>query len=225
MKTLILATAILFPLFAQAIVPINGGMAPGTTVVVNNGPGDHTNPHVSGQIAVYMDLNPGSGVVRYFNFTTGIDLAIPGQPSYSDTLPDVFGNRISFSRQTVDRSALMVFDLSSGVLTEIAPQAGSQRFQSSIGGNTVAVVDQALGGGGIVVADITAPLAPPIILTGTPSSDTNGNPSVAPAGNAVVWERCNVTFTNCSVLKSIFSGGAWGAAQVISAGEIGRAHV
>ena len=112
----------------------------------------------------------------------------------------------------------MVFDLSSGTVTEIAPLAGSQRFSTSIGGNTVAVVDQALGGGGILVADITAPLAPPIILSGTPSSDTNGNPSVAPAGNAVVWERCNLTFTACSVLKSIFSGGAWGAPQVVGPG-------
>lgn len=219
MKTLILATAILFPLFAQAIVPINGGMAPGTTVVVNNGPGDQTDPHVSGSIAVYTDLNPGSGVVRYFNFATGVDLPIPNPIlGAADTLPGVSGNRISFSRQTGDRNALMVFDLSLGTVTEIAPQAGSRRFSTSIGGNTVAVVDQALGGGGILVADITAPLAPAIILTGTPSSDTNGNPSVAPAGNAVVWERCNVTFTNCSVLKSIFSGGAWGAAQVVSAG-------
>ena len=219
MKTLILATAILIPLFAQAIVPINGGMAPGTTVVINNGPGDQTDPHVSGSIAVYTDLNPGSGVVRYFNFATGVDLPIPNPIlGAADTLPGVSGNRISFSRQTGDRNALMVFDLSLGTVTEIAPLAGSMRFSTSIGGNTVAVVDQSLGGGGILVADISAPLALPILLSGTPSSDTNGNPSVAPAGNAVVWERCNVMFTNCSVLKSIFSGGAWGAAQVVSAG-------
>ncbi len=220
MKTFLITAAMLIPLLAHAIVPINGGMAPGTTIVINNGLGDQTDPHVSGSIAAYNDLNPGSGVVRYFNFTSGVDLPIPNSsPGNGDTLPNISGNRISFSRQMVDRNALMVFDLSLGTVTEIAPQVGSKRFTSSIGGNTVAVVDQALGGGGIVVADISAPLASPILLSGTPTSDNNSNPSVAPAGNAVVWDRCDLTFTICSVQKSIFSGGAWGAAQVVSSGR------
>jgi len=52
-----------------------------------------------------------------------------------------------------------------------------------------------------MAADIAAPLAPLTNLNN--SDDFDGNPSVSPAGTAVVWERCDGSFTNCGVMKSI----------------------
>ena len=62
MKTLLLAAALLAPpALCAAITPVNGGIVGGSITVVNNGPGDQTDPHVSGNLAVYTDLNPVSG--------------------------------------------------------------------------------------------------------------------------------------------------------------------
>ena len=40
---------------AGAVTPIDGGDAGGTPITINNGPGDQSEPHVSGNLAVYTD--------------------------------------------------------------------------------------------------------------------------------------------------------------------------
>ena len=216
MKTLILAAALLAPALCAAITPLNGGIVGGAVIVVDNGPGYQTDPHVSGNLAVYNDLNPGAGRIRVFDLLSGTSFAIPaGAPGDADTLPDVHGRYVSFSRQSASRNAVMVYDVVTGTTVEIAPLAGSQRFSTALGGNTVAFVDQSIGNGDILVADITAPLAPAVKLSASPL-EIDGNPSVSPTGNAVVWERCDAAFTTCAVMKSIRSGGVWGPPQVVS---------
>lgn len=216
MKSLILAAALLAPALCAAITPVNGGIVEGAITVVNNGPGDQTDPHVSANLAVYTDLNPGSGQIRVFDFLTSTDFAIPlGLPGEADTLPDVFGRYVSFSRYMASRNAVMVYDVVSGTTVEIAFLAGSARFATALGGSTVAFADQGIGNGDILVGDITTPLAPAVNLSAS-ALEIDGNPAVSPAGNVVLWEYCDATYTNCGVKKAVYSGGAWGPAQMVS---------
>jgi hypothetical protein len=141
MNTIKYGAAMLF-LTAQslAITPINGGaISGGTPVTINISDGDQTDPHVSGDIAAYTDIAGSS--IRYFNFATHVDAAIPTTPDVIDILSDVSGSRIAFSRIEIDRNALMVFDTSTATLTEIDPHAGTNRYITAIGGNTVAFID------------------------------------------------------------------------------------
>lgn len=223
MRTLFLAAvALVVPALCAAITPLNGGIVGGTITVVDNGPGDQTDPHVSGNVAVYNDFAAGSGRIRVFDFLSGTGFAIPVVvPGDADTLADVNGRYVSFSRQSASRNAVMVYDLVAGTTVEIAPLAGSRRFASAIGGNTVAFVEQYVGIGGtsggsdILVGDITAPLVPPVNVSAS-ALEINGNPSVSPTGNVVLWEYCDATYTNCGVKKAVYSGGAWGPAQMVS---------
>src|SRR5450432_674559 len=130
----------LIPAPAMAITPINGGaIAGGTPVTINVTDGDQTDPHVSGDIAAYTNIQ--GATIRYFNFATGVDATIPAGPTVIDILSDVSGNLISFSRIEPDRNAIMLFNTSTGTLTEIDPHAGSNRLGAAIGGNTVAFID------------------------------------------------------------------------------------
>jgi hypothetical protein len=161
----------------QAIVPANGGQVTSPKVTINNGPNDQTEPHVSGNLAAYTDYSSGSGRIRYFNFLTGSDTAVPIPPGDVDSLSSVSGNRIAFSRQTSDRRATIVFDTLTLTFTEIDPHPGSSRFSTAIGGDTLAFLDTASGNGDIMVYDLAANplgLAPPQNLSA--SLDIDGNP-------------------------------------------------
>jgi hypothetical protein len=99
---------------AGAVTPANGGDAGGTTTTINNGPGDQTDPHVSGDLAVYTDNTGATSTIHYFDFRTGSDHVVPNAGDY-DLLSDVNGGRIVFSRLRPDgRVAVVLFDTVSG---------------------------------------------------------------------------------------------------------------
>jgi len=109
------AVASLFVAIAAfGLTPANGGLAGGTTITIDNGPGDQTDPHVNGDLAVYTDSNPPSQI-RYYDFVTLANNAVPSGPAGSrDLLSDVFGDLIAFSRINPDFStSAMVYDVSS----------------------------------------------------------------------------------------------------------------
>ena len=62
---------------AGAVTPVNGGDAGGTTIAVNNGPGDQTEPHVSGDHAVYTSREGVESGIRYHDLASGADLVVP----------------------------------------------------------------------------------------------------------------------------------------------------
>jgi hypothetical protein len=201
---------------AAAVVAIDGGMAPGTTIPIDIGPGDQTDPHVSGNLVAYTDYGTGVGRIGYRDFATAAAGFIPAG-AVVDSLPNVFGQQISFSRQWLDRDAIMLFDAVTGSLVEFAPQAGSRRFASALGGHTLAFVDQGVDSGSILVGDVTAPAGPLTNLSqGKPAGSFDGHPAVAPDGSAVVWERCDHLFTDCWTMRALYAGGVWGAAEVVS---------
>src|SRR2546430_3236163 len=137
MKTLawgvmiVAAFSLASPGVAAAVTPIDGGAVGGTVTVVNNGSGDQTDPHVSGDVAAYTDgTDPQS--IRVYRFSTSVDSAVPSPPGASDHAPDVSGNLVSFTRSEGSCSALMIYDVSNASTTEIDPQACAQRYVGAL---------------------------------------------------------------------------------------------
>ena len=197
---------------AMAVVPASGGTVGGPPVTINADAGDQNDPHVSGTLATYTGNQSTTSNIRYFDFLTGSDVAVPSNPGDRDLLSDVSGNRIAFSRVTTDRVACMVYDVAANLLIEVAPAPGTNRLGGALGGNTVAFVDLLSGGQDIVVADL--PSGAPVNISA--SADRDFNPALAPSGNAVVWQHDSAT-TFSDILKATRSGGVWSSPQVVSA--------
>jgi hypothetical protein len=201
---------------AHAVTPVNGGDAGGTAIALNNGVGDQSEPHVDGNLAVYTDRATifAPGTIHYYDFLTGIDSAVPsGEPGDSDILSDVNGSRIAFSRTRASdgATAVMLFDATSGDVTELDPQGPEMmRFGAAVGGDTVAYAEFAFGGGEIFAYDLAAGTATNL----SQSPDLDMNPSVSPAGDVVVWERC--IGSNCDIFQSLRAAGIWGPPTVVA---------
>jgi len=196
-------------LFAQTIVPVNAVTPTLTPVTINASAGDQYDPHVSGDWAAYTD---GSGI-RYFNFVTGVDAAIPPSTSTRDLLSNISGSKIVFSRVTAGKTAVMVFDALTPAVApvEIDPAPATTRFGDAIGGNTVAYIDFGLQANGeLVISDLGT-------LTSTRvTNDTalDSNPSVSSDGNVVVWEHCLDSLTQCDIWQAVKAGGIWSTSTV-----------
>ena len=209
---------------AGAVTPVNGGNVGGTTIPVNNGLGDQTEPHVSGDLAVYTEradiFSPGT--IHYFDFPTTSDSIVPvGALGDSDVLSDVNDGRIVFSRtRALDGStAVMLFDTTTSDLTELDPTgSGTIRFGAAVGGDTVAYAEFAFNPGEIYAYDIPAGTATNV----SQSPDLDVGPAVSPAGDVVVWERC--FGSNCDIYESVRSGGSWGAPTVVAATSANEAN-
>jgi hypothetical protein len=218
MRTLELATffavILAVAMAASAVVPANGGMVGGTLVTVAASPaGNHLYPRVDGDIATYTN-DLANSTISYFDFAAALNHTIPTEPFSFDEISDVNGGVVSFSRQHPDgRRDLMAFDIASATLTTLTPP-GHEVFSSAIGADTVAFVDAAIGDSDIFVAHISSPGAPPVNLSNSPDFETGV--AISPAGDVVVWDRCDNPITACGVWKSEFAGGTWGPAQVVS---------
>ena len=205
LKRFVLAYLLALPAAALAITPVDGGSIGGADTTVNSGPGDQTDPHVSGDLAAYTDQS-GAFSIRYFTFPSSLDFAIPGGAG-TDFLSDVSNGRITFTRILDGRGRIMVFDTASSTMTEVAPSATAHRLGSAIGNNTVAFIEV---GNTLFVADLGGGSATAI------SSPGAQNPAVSPNGNVVVWDQCS-GILNCDVMRSTFAG-AWSAPAVVATG-------
>jgi hypothetical protein len=195
---------------AQVIVPVNGTAPTLTPVTINSSAGDQFDPHVSGDWAAYTS---DTGI-RYYNFATNTDAAVPLGPSADDLLSDVSGSKIAFARVIVGvKTSVMVFDAATPAIApvEVDPAASTKRIGAAIGGNTVAYVDFSLQANGeLVVSDLNTLVSTRI----TNDTVIDGNPSVSPDGNVVVWERCASSLTNCDIWQAVKTGGVWNASVV-----------
>jgi hypothetical protein len=201
----------LVPAVALAITPTNGGLVSGTGVTIDNSSGNQTDPHVSGNLAAYTDL--ADKRIHYYDFSSAANAFIPPGDSLADTLSDVSGNLVSFTRQTpAGDFEVAVFDVSTSTVTLIAPDAGDVRLGSALGGNTLAFVDFTTGNQMGDIFAVSLPGGTPVQLTSSDNAD--GNPNVSPDGNAIVWESCP-TPSNCDVMKSVATGGVWSAPELV----------
>ncbi len=192
----------------QSTAPLTG-----RTQVVNTGPGDQTDPHVSGALVAYTHQSSlSSSEIRYHDLLTGVDQAIPTEGAY-DALADISGNTVVFTR-TTHISRVFRFDVGAGGnARELAPRAGAERRAATLGGQTVAW--QELG--------YTAASLPPEIFAYrldtlaltrlTEDTSLDRTPAVSADGRAVVWARCATSIDGCDV---------WAAREVQGGYEVSQ---
>ncbi len=188
---------------------------PITRITINSSPGSQTDPHVSGDLAVYSNFG-GTEEIRYYRFSTGLDLAIPnvepGGLFASDQLSDVSNGRIAFTRTNAHgtKSAVMFFDttVASPTAIEINPTAFSNRSDLGIGGRSIAYTERGSllnpTAGDVYHYDLVSGVTTRLSTSGLQDFD----PQVSPDGNVVVWQRC-VGFSACDVVQAVRSGASF----------------
>ncbi|MDP3155373.1 MAG: hypothetical protein Q8N23_22030 [Archangium sp.] len=202
------------------VTPTNGGLLSPPQVTINDQQGEQFDPHVDADTAAYsnaVDMGAAGLLqqIRYYDFPTNQDVAISnllaGGGLANDLLSDVDQGRIVFTRLFPDRSAIMLFDITTQTLTELAPAPSTTRMGVALGSQTVAFVDYASGPGELMVLDLATSVV--TRLTNDAVSDTN--PAVSPDGNVITWERC-ASSANCDVYRANRSGGLWLIAPLAS---------
>jgi Tol biopolymer transport system component len=209
------------PIPAAAVT--TGTLPPTTPQVVNNGPGNQTDPHVSGDLVSYTsEVAPTVNTeIRHHDLATGSDTAISNS-GFQDFLSDVSGNTIVFTRVTLDESAIFTFDANAGgAAVELAPEAGpSHRREPAIGGQTVGWQDFSFTGNTLEPEVVAHDLATGISTRLTFNTQLERDINVSPDGNVVVFTQCDTSGTACDVFKATRSGGSWTTAAVTNgAGE------
>jgi len=207
---LILALTMLLPQALGAIVPVSYAPVALVPVDINLGAGDQYDPHVSGDWVAYTS----GAEIRYFNFSTNVDAAIPLGGAARDLLAGVSGSKIAFSRVIVGvKVAVMVFDAAAPGTppVEINPAAATTRFGAAIGGQTVAYIDFGLQANGeLVIHDLGTSASTRM----TNDTSVDGNPMVSDDGTVVVWEHCVSSLTNCDIWQAVKTNATWVASVV-----------
>ncbi len=200
-----------------SIAPSNGGVLTTPTIPINVKLGDQYDPHVDQDLAAYSSFfdNGTVGIeeIRYYDFGTAVDLAIPrglaDGGAGRDLLSDVDQGRIVFTRIFADgTSSIMLFDAATAGLTELAPAPNSQRLGVALGSQTAAFIDYGLSGDGS--GELMAlNLAGGGVTRITNDTVVDLNPAVSPDGNVITWERCPVSQANCDIYTAQRSGSTW----------------
>lgn len=196
-----------------APVPLESDAAP-----VATGPGNQTDPHLSGSLVTWTDISGTESRIGYADLATGTTGYVPNA-GHRDSLSGVEGDRIVFRRVFTDSSArsLMVFDVTAPAagVHELAPEPGARRAFPAVGGTTVAFM-QFSGASStesdVCVADVAVPTAPAVCLTDDGLSGvSNRDPAVSPDGSTVTWAKCQTDGTGCDIwVVRRDAAGTWG---------------
>jgi hypothetical protein len=216
-------SALAGPSPAQADTPPSGTVS-GFLTTVNNGPGDQTDPHVSGDWVTYTDDSAGFYQVRYHDLLSGADNLVPSNGG-QDLLSGISGTTIVYMHFTAAGQSIYTYDTCGcSAPAELDPTPGSVREFPAIGGRTVAW------------ADFTNdPAHPQIVVDNLDTghvtqltSDTttlNLEPSVSPDGSVVTWAKCTGSFASCDVWDAVLgSGGSWHLHQLTTGGNSELPH-
>jgi ABC-type oligopeptide transport system substrate-binding subunit len=104
----------------------------GTPVLVKGGPGNQTDPHISGTLVSYTGAEGTFSEVRYHDLATGSAAAIPNG-GHRDELSEVHGSTIVFRRIYTDGSTstrpILTFDTANPAAgsVELDPVQGDRR--------------------------------------------------------------------------------------------------
>ena len=173
----------------------------GVTQTISNNSGDQYDPHVTCDLVTFTDDDQlGSTQIRYFDFGTNQEHAIPGNGA--DFLSDISAGRIAFTEANALGSMVVIFDLDSQTRTVVP---GFNHSRSTINANLIAFEDRsffaALNQSEISVYDITTATTTRL----TNDSLFDKNPAVSPSGKAVVWEKCQTDGTGCNIYVASFT--------------------
>ena len=106
---------------AVALAQSLGEPLVGSRNVVNAGPGDQSDPHVSEGLVAYTSEVQGLSEIRYHQLSTGQDQAIPNGGAY-DFVADVSGDTVVFTRVS-EASSIFAFNVrTQAPAVEVAPQ-------------------------------------------------------------------------------------------------------
>jgi beta propeller repeat protein len=206
---------------ASATAALNGYLT-----TVNNGPGDQTDPHVSGDWVTYTDNSTGGFQVRYHNLATGQDAAVPSNGG-QDLLSGISGNTIVYMHSTANaQSTYNIYSYDTcgcSPPAELDPIPNPVRQSPAIGGRTVAWVDY--------TAD---PSHPQIVVENLDTQEVtaltndttmqNLEPSVSPDGSVVTWAKCAGSFSGCDVWDAVLGNGGWVEHQLTTGGNSELPH-
>jgi hypothetical protein len=195
---------------ADAAVPLAS-----ESVLIAGGPGNQTDPHISGSLVTWTDISGTESRISYADLAAGTTGSIPNAGN-RDSLSGVEGDRIVFRRVYTDGTTarpILVFDVTApgAGVQELAPEPGARRAFAAIGGTTVAFMQFVTGSSTateVCVADVAAPTAPAVCLTNDGLS--NRDPAVSPDGSTVTWAKCDLAGTGCDVYVVRRTGGVWG---------------
>src|SRR5881409_324853 len=163
------------------------------TIVVDNSAGDQSQPHVSGNYASYNIVTLGGvNLIGYYSFSPPGNGNVPSAANFIDSLSDVNGSNIVFTRINTTLGASSIFKyVIGGTSTEVAPVAPpavAMRSNPAIGGSTVIWEDIGL------TSDMSSEmvLSTDGITTHRVTNDAlnDETPNVSPTGDVVVWEKC-----------------------------------
>lgn len=201
---------------AQTVVPPPSG----TYTMVNGGPGDQADPHVSGSLVAYTSDDSAGVAIRVHDLANSTDVAVP-QEGVFDHLADIDGRRVVFSRVSsqpgAQESEIWIHDLNSGDSFELDPQADSDRRGAAIGGNTVAWQELRLGQNLPAIEIAVHDLVQGTTTVLTSDGATEAPPEVAPSGDAVVWNKCQTGAFQCDVYTATRAGSTWTVHQLTTA--------
>lgn len=179
------------------------------TRLVAGGPGNQTNPHLSGGLLVFTAAETLTAETRYVDLAAGTESPVPiPNAGHRDEMPDVSGSLVVFRRIYTDGSSstrpIMVFDVAAPGLgaRELAPEEGARRRLPTIGGTTVAFMEE--GGGltsttDVCVADASTIGAPAVCLTSDGDVLSNRDPAVSPDGTTVAFAKCAPNGAACDI--------------------------
>ncbi len=192
-----------------SVTPANGGALYPPQITINDQAGQQVDPHVDGDTSAYSNqiIDNGNFIqeIRYYDFATNTDSAIPnllpGGARADDQLSDVDQGRIVFTRST-DHRAIMMFEVATKTLYELAYSPTSDRMGVAIGGQTAAFIDFSGGDGELMIYDLVTN----VLTQVTDDAFNDENPAVSPDGNTIVWQHCE---SNCDIYRATRSGNIW----------------
>jgi Tol biopolymer transport system component len=202
---------------AVAVAQKIGEPLVGTRKVVNAGPGNQSDPHVSDVLVAYTSESGGVSEIRFHDLSSGQDQAIPNGGAY-DYVADVSGDTVVFTRVIGGPGSIFTYDVKTqGPAVEVAPQAGSNRRSAVIGHRTV-VWEDASFGPELAHREISAFNLDTQSLTRlTNDGVLDRTPAVSTDGSTIVWAKCPVGVA-CDVWQAVAVPGGF-QVQALTGGE------
>ncbi len=196
-----------------------GGPLVGTRKVVNNGPGNQSDPHVSGSLVAYTNESQGVSEIRYHDLSTSEDLAIPNGGAI-DSVADISGNTVVFTR-LLNTSTIFTYNVAThGPAVEVAPSANSNRRGAVVGSRTVVWQDLSYGTSQPEIAAFNLDSQTLSRLTNDTLQDRT--PAVSADGNVIVWAKCTNGSNACDVWQAVSAPGQGGFQMMQLTGSEGE---
>ena len=187
---------------AIVVTPTTALPLTGTFQTLNNLPGDQEDANIDCELAVYLDDDFTQGIqgIRYFDFATNTDHAVPTNGAASHH-PEVSGDRIAFVEHSLSGPHVILFDTVLQTRT-VVPGFGHRR--PAIGSNLIAFEQRPAPDWFYTAAEIGVY----DISIGTVTSLTNDTqfdlqPAVSPTGNVVTWTKCQTNESGCDIYTAI----------------------